>query len=311
LEFRRSSDFLIISKTEKNCTTMMFNDLFGNDYYGRDVYGSPYERYRREQEEKRWAAELERRRRMEHARREAHERAMARKLEEEEEYRRQLEREARELHERRAKQYPKRRYQPRNQIVRGPDGGLWRVPYEYESDDESEPVQYQSPRHHHPQSNAYQIVRGPDGLLYRVPVFESHHDDNDEEMEEVSEVPTPPVLSKVSHETVTKPVSKLKKLSVEKSDDGEQETLLSMPEEGSENVPPRMFRKMSSLLFRTQKSKKHKDKKTKKPRRRRLTIIVEDASDSEQSDLEELHSAWRNRRPPPGVLMEPVESYMD
>jgi hypothetical protein len=46
---------------------------------------------------------------------------------------------------------------------------------------------------------------------------------------------------------------------------------------------------------------------TKPARRRRETVIVEDASDSENED-EELNLVWRNRRPSPGKWMEPVES---
>lgn len=42
-------------------------------------------------------------------------------------------------------------------------------------------------------------------------------------------------------------------------------------------------------------------------RKRRVTVIVEDASDSECED--EFDSPWRNRRPSPGQWMEPVEPY--
>ena len=46
--------------------------------------------------------------------------------------------------------------------------------------------------------------------------------------------------------------------------------------------------------------------KPPKKRRSKVTIIVEDASDSEYED-EEMNSVWRNRRPSPGQWMEPVE----
>ena len=45
-----------------------------------------------------------------------------------------------------------------------------------------------------------------------------------------------------------------------------------------------------------------------KPRRKRVTIIVEDASDSEMED-ELISSPWRNRLPSPGQWIEPVGQY--
>lgn len=45
----------------------------------------------------------------------------------------------------------------------------------------------------------------------------------------------------------------------------------------------------------------------KSRRKRRITVIVEDASDSECES--EFDSPWRNRRPSPGQWMEPVEPY--
>merc|ERR1711959_240348 len=45
----------------------------------------------------------------------------------------------------------------------------------------------------------------------------------------------------------------------------------------------------------------------KNSRNRRITVTVEDASDSECED--EFDSPWRNRHPSPGQWMEPVEPY--
>jgi len=56
--------------------------------------------------------------------------------------------------------------------------------------------------------------------------------------------------------------------------------------------------------FSEQKSDEYQKKKSSKPRRRRVTITVEDASDSEYED--EYSSVWRNRRPSSGEWMEPV-----
>merc|ERR1719198_2463114 len=51
-------------------------------------------------------------------------------------------------------------------------------------------------------------------------------------------------------------------------------------------------------------------KSTKKVnQRQRITVIVEDASDSEAEC--EFDSIWRNRRPSPGQWMEPVENFQD
>lgn len=49
-------------------------------------------------------------------------------------------------------------------------------------------------------------------------------------------------------------------------------------------------------------------KKADKKISRRVTVVVEDASDSEYEDDDRtINDAWRNRRPSPGVLMEPVD----
>lgn len=45
-----------------------------------------------------------------------------------------------------------------------------------------------------------------------------------------------------------------------------------------------------------------------KGKRKRVTVIVEDASDSEYDD-DDYNSPWRNRIPSPGQWIEPVENY--
>lgn len=50
------------------------------------------------------------------------------------------------------------------------------------------------------------------------------------------------------------------------------------------------------------------DIKTKLPRKQRVSVVVEDASDSENEDAD-LKSIWRNRRPSPGQWIEPIEFY--
>ncbi len=50
------------------------------------------------------------------------------------------------------------------------------------------------------------------------------------------------------------------------------------------------------------------DKKTKRPKREKVSVVVEDASDSENEN-DDLKSVWRNRRPSPGQWIEPIEFY--
>merc|ERR1739845_75905 len=50
-----------------------------------------------------------------------------------------------------------------------------------------------------------------------------------------------------------------------------------------------------------------KPKKINKKCKKRVTVLVEDASESEVED--EFDSIWRNRRPSPGEWMEPVKAF--
>jgi hypothetical protein len=51
-----------------------------------------------------------------------------------------------------------------------------------------------------------------------------------------------------------------------------------------------------------------KQSKKEKKSKKRMTMIVEDASESEAED-DEFHSVWHNRRPSAGEWMEPVENF--
>jgi hypothetical protein len=50
-----------------------------------------------------------------------------------------------------------------------------------------------------------------------------------------------------------------------------------------------------------------KQSKKEKISKKRMPIIVEDASENESED-DEFHSVWHNRRPSAGEWMEPVEN---
>jgi hypothetical protein len=154
--------------------------------------------------------------------------------------------------------------EPSYQIMRGPDGRLYRVPIERESE---APTERQNPSAMKATKNLpYSIVRGRDGRLYRVA---NPGVMNDVESAPEDVIPTENVVPKVSTD-VPKPPLQMK-----------------------DNEDP------------TPKSKSKESEKT--PRRHRVTVIVEDASDSEYEG-DELNSVWRNRRPSPGEWMEPVES---
>ena len=144
------------------------------------------------------------------------------------------------------------------------------------SDDEAEPV--------------YRIVQGPDGRLYRVNVGK----------------------------TLTRPKKSTRKMSVDKENEvphvkarPESKATTRQPldenqkthDESKKTIPIPLTTadKNEVSAVRRRNSKRGKNKKNKK----KLTIIVEDALDSEYDD--DYNSPWRNRRPSPGEWLEPVE----
>ena len=116
------------------------------------------------------------------------------------------------------------------------------------------------------------VLRGPDGRLYRI-VRDQQPDMDFNESSKIPDLEEPTSAAKA----VRVPVS-----SEKQSDDTKQK-----------DVSPAVARKNAV-------------KKTKKPRRKKVTITVEDASDSECEE-ENTNSVWRNRRPSPGEWLEPVE----
>lgn len=113
----------------------------------------------------------------------------------------------------------------------------------------------------------WEIVRGPDGRLYRVAL-----DPHDFEPEQEK-----PRIQTKQKQMKTKQAS-LHLDSTKEHHDGN--------------------------VLKERKTKQNSTKENK-PRRKRVTIIVEDASDSEMED-ELIASPWRNRLPSPGQWIEPV-----
>jgi hypothetical protein len=160
-------------------------------------------------------------------------------------------------------------------------------------------------RRHHSEPS-YQVIRGLDGLFYRVPI---------EMAPEVSTVQQEPSAMKEEKEAphwivrgrdgrfyrVTSPA-----VTDDKSPPEDIIPTASVPEVDPEVVASALERPLK-MKENTDPAPKPKCTKSKKPRRHRVTVIVEDASDSEYED-EALNSVWCNRRPSPGEWMEPVES---
>lgn len=124
----------------------------------------------------------------------------------------------------------------------------------------------------------YTVMRGPGGRLYRVPVEEEEEEQEMEEHEPMSE-----------------------------SNDVEEDAALPELEPVEKPRPPVTKPLLKVVNNTNDKTMASPADKPPKKRRSKVTVIVEDASDSEYED-DELNSVWRNRRPSPGQWMEPVEN---
>jgi hypothetical protein len=157
-----------------------------------------------------------------------------------------------------------------------------------------------SRRHHSVPS--YQVVRGLDGRFYRVPT------EIEPEVPTVQEEPSAmKEETKVPYCIVTGRDGNLYRVATPAAtnDESPPEDIIptaSVPE-GFINASERPLQMMEN----GDPAPKLMGKESNKPTRSRVTVIAEDASDSENED-EELNSVWRNRRPSPGEWMEPVES---
>lgn len=160
-----------------------------------------------------------------------------------------------------------------------------------------------------PTKIGYELVRGPYGLLYRVPVvydeadeesigdqhLDTSHSDSEDEEEKTARqngIPEKELpFQRVNSEEVTR-VSGVEALL----------PIKSVPRAGPKSTLSH-DKDEHVITIRRQKSKPGEGTSRQ---RKKITVIVEDASDSEDEE-NELRSVWRNRRPSPGQWMEPVE----
>jgi hypothetical protein len=162
--------------------------------------------------------------------------------------------------------------EPEFHIVRGPDGRLYRV----------RNPSYQEAKKHTCMGGRREleprIVRGADGKLYRV---------DDYRTPPTPQSPNPADTSSDEEENNSascrnSPMRRNSFMEVDSDDEAEVQ-----------------IQKITT--------KDKKSPKGKKSKRKKITVIVEDASDSEYED--EYKSPFRNRRPSPGQWMEPVEQF--
>lgn len=279
-----------------------FSTYDNNDRDGFSRYHQPSQSYRqRRRQEQAYQEELKRRQQAqasqsrrraaaaEAARRHAYEQELARQMQQQqEEEALQVQRVEHERKERRrrlqAQQQESRRRsagggrhpeQQSYQIVRGRDGQLYRIPVE----PEKPVVEVKLPTKQEPETPPYSIVRGRDGQLYKHQVRQNS-------------APAP----EKNYAGETHKRGSIFEGSDPKTNASQVKTRIrqSVHNGGKENEPaaPKV---------------KSKSGKKKQPRRRKVTVIVEDASDSEY-EQDEREAMWSNRRPSPGKWMEPVES---
>ena len=119
------------------------------------------------------------------------------------------------------------------------------------------------------QQQQFRLVRGFDGNLYRIKVGDG------------------------------------KRMQKEQNDEERREN--TVHDEKIENTPP-LNRKSTSKSMGDENIAGISKVLPKKKSKKKITFIVEDASDSE-TENDEYKSIWRNRHPSPGKWMEPVESF--
>jgi hypothetical protein len=129
----------------------------------------------------------------------------------------------------------------------------------------------------------YRVVRGPDGWLYRMNVGRQQKSNVDTSVDKEN-------LSRNANKETANRVSSSSPPLYENPSPG----VASSVEETSTTLP---------------RKKLAKPKLPRKKSKKRVTILVEDASDSESED--EFKSVWRNRRPSPGEWIEPIENFDD
>lgn len=152
-----------------------------------------------------------------------------------------------------------------------------------------------SRRQQYPMRNSdenYKIVRGSDGRLYRV-----HKNDlNERYPENFNNSSYPSQQPRRSRRTT-------KDRSTRSTGRDDVDVRAPVEAEGTENTDPQRTSQVKASRTTTN-SKSLKPKSSR--RKKKITVIVEDASDSEY-ESDDLNSVWRNRRPEAGESwMEPV-----
>lgn len=269
--------------TNQSTIIASMSAFFGEPYYSNIPFGyvSPYqyERQRILEESRRRRAEMQYRRQLEERER----RRQAAVLD----YHRKIAREQalREQHHLRQLN-DEDEESDQNYIVRGHDGDLYRVPARHII---SKKHQKQAADE---ESDLYNIIRGPDGGLYRVPA--SHVVNKKYEKQDAHEPTTENEVHEPKHRNQslahlpsveeTHYVTKVKGDPISKANEGSTSQRMTCDSSSEE----------SSVDESQNDAPITAD------------VIVEDASDDEE--VKELKSVWRNRRPSPGTLMEPVEA---
>jgi hypothetical protein len=143
----------------------------------------------------------------------------------------------------------------------------------------------------------YQLVRGIDGLIYRVPIRRTDQSDG----QNLPSLRRPTVEKEPPHlesKDASEDLSHTPELGVSRNNTTKQaESKIT-----SNGTPDEEVRGRVVVDVRVPEAKGPK----KGRNRRKMTVVVEDASDSE-GDKDEFKSVWRNRRPSPGQWIEPVD----
>ena len=143
------------------------------------------------------------------------------------------------------------------------------------------------------------IVRGPDGYLYRVILDDDTSSDDEPAYQAYQQAQQQQV-----HNRKEKPVTQ--PMETESVHSASTSSTVYHDAIDDENTTVRISNKTGKS--KTQKLRKKKSRKNSKGRKKKITITVEDASDSEYDD--DFSSPWRSRRPGPGESwIEPVDLY--
>jgi hypothetical protein len=160
-------------------------------------------------------------------------------------------------------------------------------------------------RRHHSEPS-YQVVRGLDGRLYRVPI------EMEPKVPTIQQDPSATAAeAKLPHRIVRGRDGCLNRVATPAVTNNKSSPEDIIPTASVLEVSTNVSERPLQMKENEDHAPKLMSKESKTPRRRRATVLatvlVEDASDSEDED-QELNSVWRNRRPSPGEWMEPVES---